>query len=687
MAMERTLAMIKPDAVRAGNAENATHGSDSEVSAQREIGFYFPNLNMTGASGLPTIEWTLAMIKPDAVKKGKAEEIKQLIKLQGFTIVAQEKVQLTRMRAEEFYAEHAGKPFFPNLITFMTSGPIWALVLAKSNAIRSWRGMMGPTNTLKAKLEAPKTLRALYGTDGTMNATHGSDAVETAKREIKFHFPKLVLEPLSEAESAKEYITSQLQPALAKALTALAREKPSAERFEALTFLADFLLNNNPNKPRIIMPDEWDPSMEDEDEEDEFANAKLAMASGSMSASAPDGPVSHTPHVPTAGAEVAKPPSQSPSAPSSRPASAVSQAPPAPPSRSSSITSQEAVASRSASRTGSTAGLEPVPPTGSRPGSSAGAPPTSTSRSGSRSGGIKEAAPSSSRPGSAAQAEEAAAPVSSSRPGSTSGLPPSSSRPTSARPGSALGSRPESASGVSPVPPSSSRPTSAVRSATGSRPASTLDPREEDAATTVQAAFRGQQARMELDEAEPEAVLLAEEGAPAADGDGEAAPPADDKPTTHSAEEAAPPAEEDAPPAERAATPPAERAATPPAEEDAPLAEEDAPPDERAATPPAEDAASAEEAPDAEGSAPAFDEDADPAEDAPPAEKPGTPPAEEAAPVAEDSAPPTEEAAPAEGDEAPNEEADTPSQETEATPADEADASAEKPATPPPDEE
>ena len=63
-----------------------------------------------------------------------------------------------------------------------------------------------------------------------------------------------------------------------QALTALARQKPSAERFEAITFLADFMLNNNPNKPRIVMPDEWDPSMEEEDQEDEFAHAKLQAA-------------------------------------------------------------------------------------------------------------------------------------------------------------------------------------------------------------------------------------------------------------------------------------------------------------------------------------------------------------------------------------------------------------------------
>lgn len=88
-----------------------------------------------------------------------------------------------------------------------------------------------------------RSLRALYGTDGTQNATHGSDSPASAAREIKFFFPNVVLEPLLEGEGAKAWITDRLQPALAKALTALAREKPSAEKFEAITFLANFLVS------------------------------------------------------------------------------------------------------------------------------------------------------------------------------------------------------------------------------------------------------------------------------------------------------------------------------------------------------------------------------------------------------------------------------------------------------------
>eukprot|EP00891_Asterochloris_glomerata_P007451 jgi/Astpho2/7451/e_gw1.00114.172.1_t len=138
---------------------------------------------------IPGLESTLAMIKPDAVKAGKAEEICQLIELAGFTIVAKQKLQLSRQRAEEFYGEHKGKPFFERLVAFMTSGPIYAMVLARENAIYQWRTLMGPTNVFVARAEKPKCLRALYGTDGTMNATHGSDSRASASREIRFHFP------------------------------------------------------------------------------------------------------------------------------------------------------------------------------------------------------------------------------------------------------------------------------------------------------------------------------------------------------------------------------------------------------------------------------------------------------------------------------------------------------------------
>lgn len=153
----------------------------------------------------------------DAVGKGHGNDIIQAIEDEGFVIVGQLKRTLSREEAETFYGEHKGKAFFDGLIEFMTSGekkdgearrkvffsdispfspisfflsgPVIALALERENAVKTWRNLMGPTNTLKAREEAPQSLRARYGTDGTQNATHGSDSDFSAARELQFWFP------------------------------------------------------------------------------------------------------------------------------------------------------------------------------------------------------------------------------------------------------------------------------------------------------------------------------------------------------------------------------------------------------------------------------------------------------------------------------------------------------------------
>merc|ERR1719216_509153 len=158
--------------------KNASHGLDSVSAAVRELNFYFPQ------------EQTLAMIKPDAVAAGNAPAIMDRIVKEGFTILESEKVQLTKERAEAFYAEHKGKGFYGELVEFMISGPIYALKLGASNAIPKWRTLMGPTNFEVAKEEAPQSIRALYASSMTKNASHGSDSVSAAVRELDFYFPQ-----------------------------------------------------------------------------------------------------------------------------------------------------------------------------------------------------------------------------------------------------------------------------------------------------------------------------------------------------------------------------------------------------------------------------------------------------------------------------------------------------------------
>ena len=134
------------------------------------------------------IQKTLSMIKPNAVKAGHIGDIIARFEKEGLKIAALKMKYLSTREAEGFYAEHQGKPFFPELVGFMSSGPMCALVLEGENAIEKNREIMGATNPEKA---APGTLRALYAASMTENAVHGSDSETSAKREIGYFFPEL----------------------------------------------------------------------------------------------------------------------------------------------------------------------------------------------------------------------------------------------------------------------------------------------------------------------------------------------------------------------------------------------------------------------------------------------------------------------------------------------------------------
>ena len=131
------------------------------------------------------LERTLALIKPQAVAAGFAGEILSRIHEAGFRIVAIKTLHFTREEAEGFYAIHRGKPFFEELASYMSSGKIFALVLEAENAIAKWREVMGETDPARA---AAGTIRRDFGMDTRRNATHGSDAPETAAFEIAYFF-------------------------------------------------------------------------------------------------------------------------------------------------------------------------------------------------------------------------------------------------------------------------------------------------------------------------------------------------------------------------------------------------------------------------------------------------------------------------------------------------------------------
>ncbi len=133
---------------------------------------------------------TFTMIKPDAVRAGNIGNILQMINAAGFRIVAMKLTQMTKERAGQFYAVHRERPFYDELCTFMSSGPIVAAILEKENAVEDFRQLIGATDPAKA---APGTVRALYGTNVGENAVHGSDSDENAAIESAFHFSGMEL--------------------------------------------------------------------------------------------------------------------------------------------------------------------------------------------------------------------------------------------------------------------------------------------------------------------------------------------------------------------------------------------------------------------------------------------------------------------------------------------------------------
>ena len=131
------------------------------------------------------MERTFAIIKPDAVAEGKAGAILAKIEENGFKIRGMKMTRLSQVQAEGFYGVHRERPFFKSLVTFMTEGPVVVLALERENAIAKWRELMGATNPANA---AEGTVRRQFAASIERNAVHGSDAPETAAVEIPFFF-------------------------------------------------------------------------------------------------------------------------------------------------------------------------------------------------------------------------------------------------------------------------------------------------------------------------------------------------------------------------------------------------------------------------------------------------------------------------------------------------------------------
>lgn len=130
-------------------------------------------------------EYTFSIIKPNAVRTGKTGPILAMINEGGFEIAAIKMVQMTTQQAESFYEIHRDKSFFPELVEFMTSGPVVVMILKHMNAVDEFRKLIGATDPAKAE---PGTIRKIFAVSLKMNAVHGSDSDENAKREANFFF-------------------------------------------------------------------------------------------------------------------------------------------------------------------------------------------------------------------------------------------------------------------------------------------------------------------------------------------------------------------------------------------------------------------------------------------------------------------------------------------------------------------
>jgi nucleoside-diphosphate kinase len=134
---------------------------------------------------MSNLEQTLSIIKPDAVERSLDNEIKEIFRNKGFSIVKDKKIQIAKSEAEQFYKVHETKPFYDDLCTYLASGPIVVMVLEKESAVLGNRELMGATKPEEA---AEGTIRKKYGISIDKNSVHGSDSVENAKIEIDFFF-------------------------------------------------------------------------------------------------------------------------------------------------------------------------------------------------------------------------------------------------------------------------------------------------------------------------------------------------------------------------------------------------------------------------------------------------------------------------------------------------------------------
>ncbi|XP_048454661.1 thioredoxin domain-containing protein 6-like [Rhincodon typus] len=190
---------------------NQLHGSGTPQEAEKELKFFF------------SMEHTLAAIKPDTLEEHR-DEIIQKIKQAGFIISHMDEKTLSREMAEEFYKEHKGKPFFEQLVDYMSEGPLLMMILSKENAVEEWRNLMGPTDPEEAKQTAPDSLRAKFAKNILQNALHGSPDQLQAMEKIQFVFGDINI--------GADGVVQGIEPDLEKVICPESREESEGAKLE-----------------------------------------------------------------------------------------------------------------------------------------------------------------------------------------------------------------------------------------------------------------------------------------------------------------------------------------------------------------------------------------------------------------------------------------------------------------------
>ncbi|XP_073767548.1 thioredoxin domain-containing protein 6 isoform X2 [Danio rerio] len=171
---------------------NGLHGSSDRERASRELAFFFPNFSFSVWDSRPEeepVERTLALVRPDAARENR-EEILSRIRQAGFRVAMQKELMLTEEQVRLFYSTHVEEEYFNSLMENMTSGLVLALALVKEGAVEHWRNILGPKDPIKAKNEQPDSLRAQFSVENSsINQLHGSSSSEEAEKEISFFFP------------------------------------------------------------------------------------------------------------------------------------------------------------------------------------------------------------------------------------------------------------------------------------------------------------------------------------------------------------------------------------------------------------------------------------------------------------------------------------------------------------------